>query len=168
MSVTLATDMTVLPLTLPDVTHTLVENDDQTSILTFFMPVPLTPGSSQSYRFTVYFTPDTRDGAGADADTTVLQGHIVTISASGTMDLTSTPGERSVTETIPRLFIIPYSSDTRPSYYIFLDGEKTGNKQASLYVDHQIAEIKTYIWRCRIPDTPWVTFAVSFNRKNVF
>ncbi|KAH3732381.1 hypothetical protein Pelo_16786 [Pelomyxa schiedti] len=160
MTVYIPTNITILEGTIK-ANHTLKTLPGGTSQeLTFYMGVPLAPGSSQAYTVQVQFYADGRDGAGPGASG-YLGGQVIASGGQGAIDLTETQGERQVKQNITNPFILPYSSNARPDMTAWLSGKKSSGSQAQLEVSHEIEQIRNYLWRCRAPDTRWITFAIT-------
>jgi len=120
----------------------------------------LAPHSPKSYPFRVYYKPDTRKGAGFGAKSP-LNMRVIADGSTASIDLTSSAGEKRVTQDLEGPYGIPYTSrfDTN---MVVLSGRRTSDYGLTLTASHKLSSIRKYIWRAKLPkSTSWTTFAVT-------
>jgi hypothetical protein len=97
-----------------------------------------------------------------------LNGRIVGSTAIGTIDLTATPGERTVTQIISSPVSLQYSADTRADYASEIVGEviSAKTKDLQLTVSHSIAGTTAIYWLYRARGSiGWVRLAATVATK---
>jgi len=121
----------------------------------------LPPRSPRSYPFRVYYTPDLREGAGPKA-ASPLNMRIVADKTTASIDLTSSAGEKRVTQDLEGPYGLKYTERT-DSNMVVLNGRRGSGYDLTLTATHNLENIRVYIWRARIPSisTVWTTIAVT-------
>jgi len=124
----------------------------------------LPPRSPRSYPFRVYYTPDLREGAGPKA-ASPLNMRIVAEKSTASIDLTSSAGEKRVTQDLEGPYGLKYT-DRTDSNMVVLTGRRGSGYDLTLTATHKLQDIRVYIWRARLPDSPvWTTIAVTNTTK---
>jgi len=123
-------------------------------------PVLLSPGSKDFYSFRVYYKPDKREGAGAQAKSP-LNMRVISTANTATIDLTSAAGERRVTQELPGPIGVKYT-DRVDDNMVILSGRRGSSYDLTLSASHKLKDIRVYIWRAKLPKAnAWTSFAVT-------
>jgi len=120
----------------------------------------LAPQSPKSYPFRVFYNPDTRAGAGANAKSP-LNMRVIAEKSVASIDLTATPGEKRVSQDLAGPYGITYTAKS-DSNMVILTGRRSSEYGLTLTASHKLSTIRVYIWRAKLPKaTSWTTFAVT-------
>jgi len=126
-------------------------------------PIVLSPGSTATYPFRVYYKPDKRVGASANS-AKPLNMRVIASKSTASIDLTSTPGEKRVTQELDP-FGIPYTKRADENMVV-LSGRRGSSYDLNLVASHKLKDIRVYIWRAKLPSAnAWTSFAVTDEPK---
>jgi len=124
----------------------------------------LAPGSLRAYPFRVYYKPDVREGAGPNA-ASPLNMRILATKSSASIDLTSSEGEKRVTQDLEGPFGIMYTK-RMDGNMVVLSGRRGTDYGLTLTASHKLKDIRVYIWRAKLPEsTFWTTINVTSEAK---
>jgi len=120
----------------------------------------LVPNSPRSYPFRVFYTPDTRAGAGAKAKSP-LNMRVIAEHSTASIDLTASAGEKHVVQDLEGPYGIQYTSKSDTNLVV-LSGRRSSEYGLALTASHKLSNIRVYIWRAKTPkSTSWTTIAVT-------
>jgi len=120
----------------------------------------LAPRSLMSYPFRVYYTPDNREGAGYGAQYP-LNMRIFATNSSASIDLTSSLGEKRVTQDLEGPHGVAYTKRVDDNMVV-LTGRRSSGYGLTLSASHKLENIRWYIWRAKLPSSNvWTTIAVT-------
>jgi len=86
---------------------------------------------------------------------------IIADGSTASIDLTSSAGEKRVTQDLEGPYGIPYTSRS-DSNMVVLSGRRSSEYGLTLSASHKLSSIRKYIWRAKLPkSTTWTTFAVT-------
>jgi len=118
------------------------------------------PSQQMTFPFRVYYNPDKREGAGPSAKAP-LNMRLLAAKSSASIDLTSSLGEKRVTQELEGPIGITYTKKTDENMVV-LSGRRGTGYGLTLSATHKLSNIRVYIWRARLPKSPyWTTIAVT-------
>jgi len=90
---------------------------------------------------------------------------IVAEKSTASIDLTSSAGEKRVTQDLEGPYGLKYT-DRTDSNMVVLNGRRGSGYDLTLTASHKLKDIHVYIWRARLPSsTVWTTIAVTNTTK---
>jgi len=141
-----------------------ISNDNGSTMFWCNVAAVLPPSSPRSYPFRVYYTPDLREGAGPKAKSP-LNMRVMATKSSASIDLTSSLGEKRVTQDLEGPYGVPYTDRTDENMVV-LTGRRGSGYHLTLTASHKLSNIRVYIWRAKLPSANvWTTIAVTNTTK---